>query len=425
LIKKSLLSVFFIAAYLFPLFSLVVPSFKPVDSIIFINENCTFSTLIPGVPPSQVQITVQSLPESVSFVSSRKQEVINGGMRSTELFVVLKFTKTGNYTIPPIAARIQYGFQHISFTRAAVYDNPRNTQPRIYLEFEDVHGNQVPAITEGKPVRAVLYGMYFASVLSVKSSAPENGLLIEKQSLFSMPYTQSTFTASPIALIIYEFTPFTQGTFVINSITAELTTWAGAAAVLGIEPKTVIVSPGDPADAAGNASNPFDEYTGISLFPNAFDSAAEGVPESAPSTADAEALLKSGIEKRKFLVYSALICALFCIIFIAVWFILRKVNKKRNGFIFPAALLFLAGVCIGLLLLPRYGVYSGGPVLTIPEHESKTAFIIEDPSIVRIHLETGLWTYIKLPEIHQQSVKKGGWVRSDAVKHITLQERSN
>ena len=104
----------------------------------------------------------------------------------------------------------------------------------------------------------------------------------------------------------------------------------------------------------------------------------------------------------------------------------NNINTKKNkkGLPFLAGLMFAAGVFTGLLLLPRYGVYSGGSVLTIPEHESKTSFVIEEPSIVRIHLETGLWTYIKLPEIHQQSVKKGGWVRSDAVKPVTLKTRS-
>ena len=425
MIKRTPLSVFILLASIFPLFSLAVPSFKPLDSIVFVNENCTFSTLIPGVPPSQVQITVQALPEDVSFISSRKQEVISGGIRSTELFVVLKFGKVGSYSISPVAARIQYGFQHISFSPLTVHDNPRNTQPRLYLEFEDANGHPVHALTEGKPVRAVLYGMYFSSVLSLKSAAPENGLLIQKEPLISIPYTQGTFTASPIALTIYEFTPFTHGTIVINTITAEFTTWSGTSRVLGVEPKTVIVSLREPDAAPGPALDPFDEYSGQTVFPNAFDSYTESRSELPQSTVDEIALLKRCIHQRTILFYSALFYAFFSIIFLTLWFILRTTKKNKKGLPFLAGLMFAAGVFTGLLLLPRYGVYSGGSVLTIPEHESKTSFVIEEPSIVRIHLETGLWTYIKLPEIHQKSVKKGGWVRSDAVKPVTLKTRSN
>lgn len=418
MIKKIIMLVFiFLAAV--PLFSLPVAPFKPADAV-FVNESCTFSTIIPEIPPNQVLITVQSLPEHVSFISSRKQEIMSGGLRSTELFVVLKFAKTGNYRIPSIPARIQYGSQYIAFSPVTVYDNPKNTQPALSLEFIQPDGTPVHTLTAGKPVRAVLYGMYFAGVTTVKNTAPVFGLLLQKEALIPLPYVQKTFTPTPIAIAAYEFIPFSSGKFTLQSISAELTTWAGSTITLAAEPKTIEVSSKESADISSPFSDPFSDYMGQSLFKQAFDSVIEEKTEQVSYAVTMEELVLKEIQHRRLLSYTSLICVFLCIILGLVWFMFRTV-KAGKYIAFLGILLFLAGTASGLLLLPRYGVFPGGSVFTIPENESKASFIIEEPSVVRIHLETGLWTYITMSNSNQ-SVQKGGWVRSESLKRISLKK---
>ncbi len=407
-----------------PLFSQTAPPFKPRESVLFVSENCTFSTIIPAVPPSQIQITVQSLPEHVSFVSSKKQEIFLDGVKGTELFIVLKFARKGNYTVSPVAARIQYGFEHISFQKVTVYDNPKTIQPRLLLQFEDDSGNIINGGIVGVPVKAVLYGMYFASVNTVRTGSFETGILIQKKELQSLPHAENEFTPSSTALIAFEYTPFTEGIHIIEGVSAEVTSWAGITSVISAEALSLTVRAN-----TGERSETFMpdglSEAGKTLFPHAFDQTAESVIVSQSSPDDEAALYESYLRKRTLLAFSAYITVFLCItgmIFLAV---LRIFKKQRRFLWIAVPLLCIAAVLQVILLAPCYGIYTGGSVYTIPETTSKASFTVPESTLVRVHLETLGWTYISFSPVRNQPVRKGGWVRSDTVAIITLKKRDN
>ena len=418
--KKTAFAVF-VLLIVFSHFIFAVEPFKPVENVIFIGEQCSFTTVIPEVPPNQVQITVQSLPENVSFISSRKQEVLLDGIKSTALFVVLKFSKKGSYKISPVAARIQYGSRYISFVPITVYDDPKNTRPRLYIEFEQEDGSRIQSFSAGSPVRAVLYGMYFSSVLSVTSAASEKGVLLQKKLLHEFPLTRKTFTTEPIALAVYEFTPFTDGEYIIDTITADIAAWAGNHTSINMEAKTIKVMP-KAAESTMSFLNSLTASGDSSVFSHAFDPVLETKTEPLSLQEGSDELLAKYLQRRKVLSAVSSGFLVMCIICGVLWFIMYAVKKKKKLYGVLSVVFFMAAVLLSLLLIPRYGVFSGGSVFTIPEIESKTSFSMVSPSLVRIHLDTGTWTYISFPSTQKQTAPKSGWVQTSSLRLITGKE---
>ena len=83
--------------------------FTPVEEYVFAGEDTAFETVFYNMRPADVLVTVQTLPESVTFVSSEKTEILDENGRSTKIRIVLHFNEIGNFNLPPIASRIRYG----------------------------------------------------------------------------------------------------------------------------------------------------------------------------------------------------------------------------------------------------------------------------------------------------------------------------
>ena len=96
----------------------------------FTATDNAFSVDIKNVTPDNIQISVNSLPDNVSFVSSKKETVMvaleEGGMTSgTRLTLWMRFNKTGTYKINPIDLTVEGGFYRIPVESVVVLQNPR------------------------------------------------------------------------------------------------------------------------------------------------------------------------------------------------------------------------------------------------------------------------------------------------------------
>ncbi len=417
--KKHRLLIFFLLG-LFPLSLTAIEPFKPADRVIFLHEPCSFSTVIPKVPPNQVQITVQSLPEHVSLLSSQKQEVFLDGLKSTALFVVLRFSETGTYNIAPIAARIQYGSRFISFLPVTVYDNPKNTKPRLYMAFEHEDGTSISAFSVGTPVRSVLYGMFFSKILSINEIASEFGIFLPKDTVHQLPFTVKDFATEAFVLAVYEFIPFQEGEYSLTAITANMTSWAGNDEVVTMEPKEVRVAAKAGNLATSSGENTKIDFNDTSMFPGAFDPIVEeSKAETKSFQEDADELFTKFSLRRILLVYTFLGFLLLSLLCAVLWIILHLAKKKKRVFGFLVFIFLGTAILSALLLIPRYGVFFGGSVYTIPETASKTSFSTSSPAIVRIHLNTGAWSYISFPAAQKQSAFTNGWVQTKFLRVIT------
>ena len=98
IINNKIKCIFFISLLLFSsLYSLDIDVFRLKQKNAFTNERIEFSTIIPGVPPSQIDLTVQSLPQDVSFVGSKKEKIIFNALESTNVELYFIISKTGKY----------------------------------------------------------------------------------------------------------------------------------------------------------------------------------------------------------------------------------------------------------------------------------------------------------------------------------------
>ena len=105
--------------------------FTPVEEYVFAGEDTIFETTIYNMRPADVLVTVQTLPENVTFVSSDKTEILDENGRSTRIRIVLHFNEVGNFNLPPIASRIKYGSYRLSIKPVTVLHNPKTIQPII------------------------------------------------------------------------------------------------------------------------------------------------------------------------------------------------------------------------------------------------------------------------------------------------------
>ena len=82
--------------------------FKKAQKYTFTQSDSSFYLDIKDVRPENVQVSVNALPEGVSFISSKKEFLMpseeNGGdfETGTHLVMWFKFSKTGHYRIRPL-----------------------------------------------------------------------------------------------------------------------------------------------------------------------------------------------------------------------------------------------------------------------------------------------------------------------------------
>ncbi|HOF11178.1 MAG TPA: hypothetical protein PK248_00515, partial [Treponemataceae bacterium] len=128
-ITKKKLSMLFCFLWFFALYALDIDLFRLVQKNAFTNETLVFRTIIEGVPPTQIDLTVQTLPQNVSFVGSKKEKIIYNGLESSSVELHFVVSKSGDYKLSSVPIRIRYGYQYLGFEAITVTDNPKTLQP--------------------------------------------------------------------------------------------------------------------------------------------------------------------------------------------------------------------------------------------------------------------------------------------------------
>lgn len=402
-----------------PLFALDVEPFAPVQKTLFVDELCVFKTIIPGISPNQVQTTVQSLPDYASFISSKKEEVMVDGIRSTALFITLSFSKAGQYSINPIPARIQYGYQHISFKIISVYDNPRNLQPQVYLLFEDTQKDAIQKITVGESARCVLYALYFSSIKAITWTPSEYGVLFEKKQLETLPFSQGPFSEKPVPLLLFDYVPLVEGIHELPYISVEGRSWAENEVTIVTTGKSIVVESTLTTD--NDISSPLSE----GLFDQAFTVIEKPDTIIVHDEESAETLYRKALSKKTYYLFFTIVFFVICIVFLILWFIFYRQNNKKTVLFIGVVVFFLLFFFCFIVFSLNDGVYQGGSLYMIPETASKTVVSMTTPVLVRIHLETEMWMYVSIVNSQKDAIKKVGWVPSDDVKKIKLHKKGH
>lgn len=198
--------------------------FTPVEEYVFAGEDTAFETVIYNMRPADVLVTVQTLPESVTFVSSDKTEILDENGRSTKIRIVLHFNEIGNFNLPPIASRIRYGSYRLSIKPVTVLHNPKTIQPIIKFS---VIEPQDKIYYEGQRIKLQLSAIFASNVYSYTTSLNEDSVFYAKKDIATLPFSVEKFSDTEYPISELEFIPLSSGKIEVPQVSVRVRTWNG------------------------------------------------------------------------------------------------------------------------------------------------------------------------------------------------------
>ena len=228
-ITKSYGLLIFVALFLFNTNSLFAHRysyavFTPVEEYVFAGEDTAFETVIYNMRPADVLVTVQTLPESVTFVYSDKTEILDENGRSTKIRIVLHFNEIGNFNLPPIASRIRYGSYRLSIKPVTVLHNPKTIQPIIKFS---VIEPQDKIYYEGQRIKLQLSAIFASNVYSYTTSLNEDSVFYAKKDIATLPFSVEKFSDTEYPISELEFIPLSSGKIQVPQVSVRVRNWNG------------------------------------------------------------------------------------------------------------------------------------------------------------------------------------------------------
>ena len=226
--------------------------FTPVEEYVFAGEDTAFETVIYNMRPADVLVTVQTLPESVTFVSSDKTEILDENGRSTKIRIVLHFNEIGNFNLPPIASRIRYGSYRLSIKPVTVLHNPKTIQPIIKFS---VIEPQDKIYYEGQRIKLQLSAIFASNVYSYTTSLNEDSVFYAKKDIATLPFSVEKFSDTEYPISELEFIPLSSGKIEVPQVSVRVRTWNGIEKESISEPLVLNVKKAVKSETVENFSN--------------------------------------------------------------------------------------------------------------------------------------------------------------------------
>ena len=226
--------------------------FTPVEEYVFAGEDTAFETVIYNMRPADVLVTVQTLPESVTFVSSDKTEILDENGRSTKIRIVLHFNEIGNFNLPPIASRIRYGSYRLSIKPVTVLHNPKTIQPIIKFSVVEP---QDKLYYEGQRIKLQLSAIFASNVYSYATSLREDSVFFAKNDIATLPLSVEKFSDTEYPISEFEFIPLSSGKIQVPQVSVRVRTWNGIEKESISEPLVLNVKKAVKSETVENFSN--------------------------------------------------------------------------------------------------------------------------------------------------------------------------
>lgn len=198
--------------------------FKPVEEYVFAGEDTAFETTIYDMRPTDVLVTVQTLPENVTFVSSEKTEILDENGRSTRIRIVFHFDDVGKYNLPPIASRIRYGSYKLTITPVNVLYNPQTIQPIVKFSVLEPTNK---LYYEGEKIKLQLSTVFASNVYSYSTSLNEDSVFYPESELTVLPLQIEKFSDTEYPIGIFEIIPLKNGKIEVPQVSVRVKTWSG------------------------------------------------------------------------------------------------------------------------------------------------------------------------------------------------------
>lgn len=406
--------------WFFALYALDIDLFRLVQKNAFTNETLVFRTIIEGVPPTQIDLTVQSLPQNVSFVGSKKEKIIYNGLESSSVELHFVVSKSGDYKLSSVPIRIRYGYQYLGFEAITVTDNPKTLQPRLLYSVYEKEGEGdrgsardrgLEKIARGQRVEVLVEAQYFASIQSFSWQANEKTIVFNEKLLQDLPYREMDFSTKPIELLRFDFIALEEGKQLLPHLLVQGKSWAGIDVQVSENGQSIYVSEAAPKEEVRGTEDE-DLGEGASSFAASGHFGLTGSEKEGLITG-----LEKTLQQKKALFRAVSLFFLFLsIFFFILWFIYR-VGKKKKTFLLPLALsIFICYFLISGITRQDWVVFEGNYFYAIPEENTKVLRVVEKPVAVRLLLETNDWAHIAYPILKTKSEVQHAWIKKTEIR---------
>lgn len=403
--------------------------FRPIEEYVFAGEDSVFETVIHNIRPADILVTVQTLPENVTFVSSEKTEIFDENGRSTRIRIILHFDTVGKFNLPAVASRIRYGSYKLSIAPVNVLYNPQTIQPIVRFS---VLNPENEIFYEGQGIKLKLSVLFASNVYGYTTSLREDSVFYSKEDLVSLPLQIEKFSDSEYPIGVFEIIPLLNGKIQVPQVCVNVKTWRGLEKDCFSEPFFLNVKP-LPKENFNNETS-VKQFVQEESFQNNQNTS---VVSKIPSESQRESVIKlrelrlqernkifpiASIKERKeiefncglkntpnelskSILYILLIILAIFVVLCVIFTILHKKTQMIIFIVFFLIMLIIIGV-YKVQLNKDYALVLHGEILSIPEETSSVNINLNPGFRVEVKGETKDWIYIKYGN-------SSGWIKRE------------
>lgn len=422
---------------------------KSAQEFIFSSSESQFYLDIEGVTPENVFFSVERLPDSVSFSSSKKETLLANAAEGrekngTRIILTFRFSEAGTYKLSNLYLKLgKYNAYYIPFeSQVKVYMNPKTISPKVGIQFEKEEyntKNHKVTVPLGEHIRFTVNLQYAVSLQNFRWALPQDSIFLEEK---RYPVTENgaigtAFSPDLIPIISFDWQPLVEGTYTLPQIIVTAATYNGS--VVDLVPDDYKITVKKMASKNSEATVE-DNYESSTEFDYAFFvpysetiveetvkveianiqemlAARQKERHSVPffTTARAErielessyGIKKSPSEPSEPLFFILLGITILVLAGAIVLLIFKKLHTAVFVFVVTVFLAFAVTVH-GIRAFTPYALFIGGEVSPIPEDEIKSGVSVQPGSRVKVVKNAGEWVYIGYNDTF-------GWVKEDSL----------
>lgn len=416
--------------------------FRCQDEYVFSSTNTVFAVDIAYLPPEEISVYLNSIPNNVELVSIKKVTYIppssSGQGYGTHVEVTVRFLSTGDVKLFAADLETKEGFFKIPFQSVHVWANMQILKPEISVSVGGKPQGETLRSSVGSHIDYTVSVKYASSVKAISYDIPENSVFIEKERLVSSDDGQGQavdFFPGFKEVARYDWQPLQAGEFEIPPVKVVVQAYNGNIVVLPFPSIKVHVDESDgiklaepsvPASVPDFFADAFKEFPAvpneeiascsledaqlladlyskeIASFP-LFNSAQERRQEL-ESTLGLD--VRPPLPRRSILVILLLLVASSSVSFMVL--LLRK-SFARAAFVLVIILLSAVFSLIYWGRLSRgFAVCKGGILYPIPETSVSLGASLPPASVICILKKAGEWYYVSFNDTN-------GWIPSESV----------
>ena len=389
--------------------------FRKTDEALFSETEHSFSVEIEGVSPDRVQVTVNSLPQNVSFLSSKKESVTikRGSMKSTSgtrITLWMEFSKSGFYQIDPVDVVIDKGFYRIPVGTVEVFENPRFIRPELAVSFEGKDPRRTGVRTEqGESLVFTVSVRGAAEIKDVLWRLPQDCLFKRLES-YPLPKDTSPLSKNFIPLAKFQWRPLKAGSHTFPEVFVDARCFNGSYTRESPKAFQIVVFPRTNLETTAAADSASDNVSDAFLR-QAFTSSDKEKVNAPAAIANEEALaFVSSTSPKRAVVILFRVLTLAAALLLVLCTALAALKHKRKA-AFALALAAFCAVCAVLTskdALAHQAVVLQGELYAIPEKDQSPDVTLMRGSVVFVERIAGEWALVRYGEDR-------GWIATSEI----------